>query len=177
MRGNPALMREQGTARVSERAALLPPVALAIEFLVLLIEHDYPLAPSAQFLLVGVAAAACLVTVIASVLLFRRQVFVSVLCILVSVYCIVVGFCAVELVPSTPLPAPQHDWVLSRTAHRPMSVNIKKLNEAMAREVRQRRLFDPQFVATQVPEPSTWSLLVLGGVAFLGSRRLRRRSS
>jgi hypothetical protein len=176
MRGNPAMMRVQGIARVSGRTALLPPVALAIELLALLIEHDYPLDLSAQLLLVGVAAAACLVTLMGSVLLFRRQVFVSVLCICVSVFCIVVGSGAVVPTPGTPLPAPPHGWVFLRSAHRPMSVNIKKLDEVIAREVRNRRLFDPQFAAAQVPEPSTWSLLMMGVVAFLGTRRLRRRS-
>ena len=176
MRGDPALMREQGIAKVCERAILLPSVALAIEFLALLVAHDYPLAPPARFLLLGVAAAACLVAVISSVRLFRQRAFVSVLCLLVSVYCLVVGSCALIPIPGTPSPAPPHDRVFLRIARRPTSVNIKKLDHAIAREVGKRRLFDPQFAATQVPEPSTWSLLVLGGVAYLASRRLRRRS-
>lgn len=177
MRGNPAMMRVQGIARVSERTALLLPVALAIELLALLIEHDYPLDPSAQLLLVGVAAAACLVTLMGSVLLFRRQMFASVLCIFVSVFCIVVAIGAVVPTSSTPLPAPPHGWVFLRTAPRPMSVNIKKLDKDVAREVHKHRLFDPQFAAAQIPEPSTWALLALSGVALLGSGRMRRRSS
>jgi sugar lactone lactonase YvrE len=38
-------------------------------------------------------------------------------------------------------------------------------------------LSGPFFLALQVPEPSTWSLLTLGAVALLGGMRLRRRSS
>ena len=37
--------------------------------------------------------------------------------------------------------------------------------------------YSPTALAFQVPEPSTWSLLALGAVALLGSRRLRRRSA
>ena len=35
----------------------------------------------------------------------------------------------------------------------------------------------PNFIAVQVPEPATLSLLAMGVVALLGGRRLRRRSS
>ena len=38
-------------------------------------------------------------------------------------------------------------------------------------------LNSPNFIAIQVPEPATWSLLALSVGVLLGSRRLRRRSS
>jgi WD40 repeat protein len=38
-------------------------------------------------------------------------------------------------------------------------------------------LINPSFIAIQVPEPTTWSLLALGAVALLGGLRLRRRTS
>ena len=34
----------------------------------------------------------------------------------------------------------------------------------------------PTFIAIQVPEPSTWSLLALGAVTLFGGLRLRRRA-
>jgi len=176
MRGSPVMMWVRGIARVCERTALLPLVALAIELLALLIEFNYPLDPSAQLLLVGVAAAACSVALMGSVLLFRRRMFVSAFCSFVSVFCIVVGIGAVVPTPGTLLPAPPYGSVFLRIAHHPMSVNINKLDKDIAREVRNHRLFDPQFAAAQVPEPSTWALLALGGVALLDRRRMRRRS-
>lgn len=176
MRGYPALMRVQKIARVCERTALLPLVALVIELLALLLACNSPFDPSTQLLLVGIAAAACLVTLIGSVLWFRRQVYLSVLCILASVSCILVASFTVVPIPGTSLPAPQHDWAFLRIARRPMSVDIKMLDKSVARETGKRRLFDPQLGAAQVPEPAAWSLVVLGGVALLRSRRLRRRS-
>jgi hypothetical protein len=67
----------------------VPPVALAIELLALLIMHDYPFGPSVAYLLIAVATVACLVALVGSVFLFRQQVIVSVFCILVSMSAVV----------------------------------------------------------------------------------------
>jgi hypothetical protein len=170
-------MRVQEIARVCERIALLPLVALAIELLALLRAYDSTLTPTARLLLVGIAAAAFLVTLIRSVRLLKQQRLVSVLCIAVSVFCIVVGVGAIVPVPGISLTTPQHGWAFLRTAHRSMPLNIKKLDKDIASEVHKHLLSDPQSVAAQVPEPSVWVLLALAGVALVGSRRLRRPPS
>ncbi|HUJ10441.1 MAG TPA: hypothetical protein VL171_10470 [Verrucomicrobiae bacterium] len=62
----------------------IPLVALSIELLAMLLVQGCVLGVSGSYALIGVATAACLVSLIGSVALFRQQVVVSIFCILVS---------------------------------------------------------------------------------------------
>ena len=67
----------------------IPPVALSIELVAMLLLQDPFLGVSGLYMLVGVATAACLVSLIGSVVLFRQQIIVSIFCILVSMSAVV----------------------------------------------------------------------------------------
>ena len=161
----------QGIGRVSEKVALLPPIALAIDLLALLFHH--PLAPVTRLLLFGVAATACWALLIRSALSRRWQVFSSALCILVSTLCICAGVLAIPAA-GTRSPDLRDGWGVFGTAHRRAVLNAAKLDSAIVREVGKRQVLDPQFAASRVPEPATWLVLTFGTVALFGCRRLRR---